>query len=80
MNETERKVIDILTQHEVTPQAWAAPIQAVGRAMNWDTQKTKGVVHGLIDRKLIKWVPIVAHGPIYDPKARWEKGSAYTEP
>jgi hypothetical protein len=77
MTEAEKKVVEILTQHEVSPDAWGAPIFAVDRAMGWSTAHTREFVVGLIQRDLIKLAPIVREGPIYDPKARWDKGSAY---
>lgn len=77
MTETERKIIEILTEHEVTADAWAAPIHAVDSAMGWDTARTREFVRGLMDRNLVAWAPIVRDGPIYDPKAFWEKGTAY---
>jgi len=72
--ETERKIIDILVGAGVTKDAWLEPIYAVDRAMNWGTDRTREFVHGLIDRKLIRFVPIAREGRIYDPKSCWKKG------
>jgi hypothetical protein len=77
MTDTERKVIEILTQHEVTPDAWAAPIQAVDRAMGWASVDTREFVTGLLNRRLVAWVPIVVMGSVYDARTHWKKGSAY---
>jgi hypothetical protein len=75
IDETERKVIDILTRHPVTEDAWAKPIYAADKEMNWGTTRTKDFVRGLIKRGLIHWVPIVAKGTIYDPRACWKEGA-----
>jgi len=74
VTETEREIIDILTNHPVTEDAWAQPIHAVDKAMNWSTTRTKEFVHDLITRGLIHWVPVVAHGLAYDPKSYWKEG------
>jgi hypothetical protein len=79
MTETEQKVIEILTEYEVTADAFLTPIHAADRAMGWATSDTRDFVRGLMDRKLVEWTPIVRNGPVYDPKAFWKKGSAYPE-
>jgi hypothetical protein len=79
MTETDGKVIEILTQHEVTADAWGDPIHAVDRAMGWDTARTKNFLNGLIERELVVWTPIARDGRNYDPKACWKKGSAHPQ-
>jgi hypothetical protein len=79
MTETELRVIEILTQHEVTANVWGEPIYAVDRAMDWATAYTKEVVTGLMNRKLVEWTPIVRDGPAFDPREYWKKGSAYPQ-
>ena len=80
MTETERKVIDILTQHEVTVDAWGSPMYAVDSAMGWASAETREFVKGLIEQRLVALTPLARQGAVYDPKARWEKGGAYPEP
>lgn len=75
ISETERKVIDILTQHPVTTDANVAPIYAVDRAMGWGTVETRHFVDGLVRRGLIHYVPVVRDGPKYDPKSYWKEGA-----
>jgi hypothetical protein len=77
LTEEEQKVIDILTNYEVTSDAHAAPIHAVDRAMGWATADTERFVESLINRKLIQMEPIVRHGPTWDPKSHWVKGEAF---
>lgn len=73
LTETERKIIDILVGCGVTRDAWLEPIYAVDRAMRWPTDETTKFVHGLMDRKLIRYVPIVRDGPLYNPKSCWQE-------
>ena len=77
MTETEQKVIDILIQHGEVRDAWTEPIHAVDRKMGWATASTTKVVQELMDRKLIRWCPIVVDGPVLNPKACWKKGPAH---
>jgi hypothetical protein len=73
LSEIESKVIDILVGFGVARDAWMEPIYAVDRAMGWGTDETTKFVHDLMHRKLIRVVPIVREGQVFDPKARWEK-------
>jgi hypothetical protein len=73
--DTEQRVIDILTAHPVTADAYAAPVHAVDRAMGWGTAETRKFVAGLIERGLIHFVPVVRHGRIYDPRSFWKEGA-----
>jgi hypothetical protein len=50
------------------------PIYAVDKAMEWATQDTRNFVDDLVKRGLIHWVPIVANGPMYNPKSYWKEG------
>jgi hypothetical protein len=72
-SETERKVIDILVNHERTPSGYTAPIHAVDRAMGWATADTMKFVRDLVDRKLIQLVGIARDGPTYNPKSSYWK-------
>jgi hypothetical protein len=72
ITETERKVIDILVQHEPTNGVYGAPIHAVDLAMGWATAKTVRFVDDLMDHGLIHWEAIV--GRRYDPESVWKKG------
>ncbi len=55
MNETERKVVDILTDFCETRDPWADPIHAVDRAMKWATADTiTKVVNDLVQRGVIQ--------------------------
>jgi hypothetical protein len=72
ISETERKVIDILVQHEPTTGAYGAPIHAVDLAMGWATAKTVRFVGDLMDHGLIHWEAIV--GRRSDPRSIWKKG------
>lgn len=74
IGETERKVIDILTKHPVTDDAYLAPIQAVDRAMGWATLDSTKFVNDLRKRGLIHLVPIGAEGPRFTPKFCWKEG------
>ncbi len=75
VSETERKVIDILTQHPVTTDAHGAPIYAVDRAMGWATADTRKFVDSLVERDLIHYIPVVREGSKYDPKSYWKEGA-----
>ncbi len=50
MNETEERVVDILTSFPPGDRPWGEPINAVMRAMKWDSSKTKAYVEYLIHR------------------------------
>ena len=73
MSATERRVIDILVNHEPTSTGYAAPIHAVDRGMGWATADTMKFVRDLMDRKLIQLVLMARDGPIYDPKSYWKE-------
>jgi hypothetical protein len=75
ITETDRKVIDILVQHEPTTGAYGAPIHAVDLAMGWTTARTVRFVGDLVDRRLIHWELVAKQGRQYDPKSVWKKGS-----
>jgi hypothetical protein len=74
MTETERKVIEILTKHEVTSDAYRTPIHAVDRAMGWATADTLKFVREMMDRNLVQMVPLVRDGPVWNPKSYWKEG------
>ena len=75
LTDKERRVIEILTRHEITSDAYGAPIHAVDREMRSSTAETMKLVESLIQRKVIQMVPIVRDGPTWDPKSRWEKAT-----
>jgi hypothetical protein len=76
ISETERKVIDILVQHEPTVGAYGVPIQAVHLAMAWTTARTVRFIGDLMDRRLVHWEAIPRQGRQYDPKSVWKEGSS----
>ena len=53
MNETEERVVDILTSFPPGDRPWGEPISAVMRAMKWDSAKTKAYVEYLMHRKYV---------------------------
>jgi hypothetical protein len=74
LTETERKVVEILTNHEVTADAYKDPIHAVDREMDWATKHTLAFVRDLQARNIVQAVPAVRHGLSYDPKWSWREG------
>jgi hypothetical protein len=75
MTETERKVIDILTNYGVAPDERAA-IHAVDQAMGWATADSLNFVEGLKSRGLVQLTPVISHSMPHDPKWQWKEGSA----
>jgi hypothetical protein len=76
MTEVERTVIAILVSYGETTDAWAEPIFAVDRAMNWDTAKTIRFVNDLVARGLLHPASVVAEGPARNAKYYWKEGAA----
>jgi hypothetical protein len=73
LTDVEKKVIEILVSHKACADAWRDPIHAVDKAMGWASEDTRMFVRDLIDRRLIRLVPHVRHGPVYHPEAHWER-------
>jgi hypothetical protein len=74
LTDDEKTVVKILIEHKPTPDAWKDPAQAVDKAMNWASHKTRTFIEALMARRIIWIVPIVKHGTTYDGEFRWEKG------
>ena len=74
--ETEKRVIEILTQYPISPDAYTEPIYAVDRAMGWATADTRKFVSDLVDRDLIRATPIARDGAIYNPRWNWISGKS----
>ena len=53
MNETEERVVDILTSHPRSNIPWVEPMQAVAKTMKWNTDKTRVYVEYLMHRKYV---------------------------
>jgi len=73
LTETERKVIDILIQHEQSPDAYGGPVHAVDQAMGWTTKQSVEFVRGLMVRNLVRAEPIVRKGDLHRPGWIWKK-------
>jgi len=79
LTDTETKVIKILLEHEITPDAFGSPILAVDRAMTWSTKESTRFVDDLIERKLVSPEALGRTGYRYDSKWRWQKGESFDE-
>ena len=75
LNERERKIIDILVNHEISPDAFGAPILAVDRAMGWATKESLKFVNDLVDRKLVRPDSLGREGQKYGSKWQWKEGN-----
>lgn len=74
LTETERTVIDILIQHQQSPDAYGGPVHAVCQAMGWTTKQSIEFIRGLMERNLVRVEPIVRQGALYHPSWIWKKG------
>ena len=82
MNETEERVVDILTSHPRSNIPWVEPMQAVARTMKWNTDKTRVYVEYLMHRKYI----VLKEESLYNAAGSekrgqfwWERGEAAKE-
>lgn len=74
-NEEEQKVIEILTQHEVTSNPYGDPIHAVCKAMGWTESYSDEFVYNLVGQKQLE---VMLQGPgdtLRKCKSYWKKGS-----
>ena len=53
MNQTEERVVEILTSHPRCDMPWTVPMKAVGETMKWDIAKTRAFVEYLMYHKLV---------------------------
>ncbi len=72
LTDIERNVIEMLTQHEQSPDAFGGPFHQIERAMGWTTTQTRRFVDDLITRKLVHARPIVRSGG--RPAWIWKEG------
>ena len=71
LNEEEQKVIEILTQHEATSNAYGDPIQAVCKAMGWTESYAEDFVYQLVGQKDLE---VMSQGRGPNSKSYWKKG------